>query len=169
LIFAAGSLELEPLSDLHDRNSFSCGVEALDWYLQRQAGQDVRRGIANVFVAVDRATPERILGFFTLSAAVIAAADLPPTLARRLPRQPVPVALIGRLAVDRSMTRQGLGGALLAYAIEKTTSAAKAVAMWAVAVDPIDEAARQFYSAFGFHALEGSNRMFLTFPIERRL
>ena len=169
MIFAAGAVEIEPLSDLHDRRTFSCGVEALDRYLQRQAGQDLRRGIANVFVAVDAEAPQRILGFFTLSATVIATGDLPPALARRLPRQPVPAALIGRLAVDQSVARHGLGGALLAYAIETAMSAAKAVAMWAVAVDPIDEAARQFYSAFGFRTLEGSNRMFLIFPTGQRL
>jgi GNAT superfamily N-acetyltransferase len=167
--FVAGSVEIEQLSDLHDRRTFSCGVEALDHYLQRQAGQDARRGVANVFVAVDTKVPQRILGFFTLSATVIAAANLPPELARRLPRYPVPAALIGRLGVDRSVARRGLGGALLAYAIETAMSAAKSVAMWAVAVDPIDEAARQFYGGFGFRALEGSNRMFLAFPVGKRL
>ncbi len=129
----------------------------------------MRRGVANVFVAVDSTTPQRILGFFTLSATVIAVTYLPPEFARRLPRQPVPAALIGRLAVDQSVARQGLGSALLAYAIDMAMSAAKTVAMWAVAVDPINEAARQFYSAYGFRALSGSNRMFLTFPTGQRL
>jgi GNAT superfamily N-acetyltransferase len=160
--FSAGSVQIEPLSDRHDRSAFSCGMEALDRYLKQQAGQDSRRGLASVFVAADIELPQRILGYFTLSATVIAPIDLPPELARRLPRQPVPAALIGRLAVDRSVARRGLGSILLAYAIERATMAAETVAMWAVAVDPIDEVARQFYSTFGFRTLEGSTRMFMT-------
>lgn len=161
--FAAGSVRIEPLSDRHDRGAFSCGAEALDSYLQHQAGQDLRRGLASVFVAVEIERPQRILGYFTLSAAVIAPADLPLELARRLPRQPVPAALIGRLAVDLSVARRGLGGVLIVHAIESARLAAETVAMWAVAVDPIDEAARRFYAAFGFRTLEGSPRMFMTF------
>lgn len=76
----------------------------------------------------------------------------------------VPAALIGRLAVNKSVARRGLGGVLLADAINRSmVAAAQTVAMWAVAVDPIDEAARRFYAAFGFQALTGSKRMFLTF------
>lgn len=75
----------------------------------------------------------------------------------------VPAALIGRLAVNKSVARRGLGGVLLADAINRSMVAAQTVAMWAVAVDPIDEAARRFYAAFGFQALTGSKRMFLTF------
>ena len=59
--------------------------------------------------------------------------------------------------------RRGLGGGLLADAINRAMLAAKTVAMWAVAVDPIDDAAREFYAVFGFQALTGSRRMFLTF------
>lgn len=163
MTFAAGSIRIEPLSDRHDRGAFACGVEALDRYLQRQAGQDLRRGIASVYVAVEAERPRRVLGYFTLSATVIAPGDLPVELARRLPRQPVPAALIGRLAVDRNIARRGLGSVLLADAIQRAMVAAKNVAMWAIAVDPIDDAARQFYSAFGFRTLEGSARMFMTF------
>jgi GNAT superfamily N-acetyltransferase len=160
--FAAGSVRIEPLAEVHDRDTFSCGIEALDRYLQRQAGQDLRRVLASVFVAVDIERPRRILGYFTLSAAVIAPVELPSELARRLPRQPVPAALIGRLAVDRSAARRGLGSLLLANALIRVMKAAENVAMWAVVVDPIDDAARRFYAAFGFRTLEGSPRMFMT-------
>ena len=161
--FEADSVRIEPLSDSHDRAPFSCGNDVLDRYLHEQAGQDLRRGIASIFVATQVDQPSKVLGYFTLSAAAIAPQYLPGEFARRLPRQMVPAALIGRLAVDRNVARRGLGGVLLADAIDRAMLAAKTVAMWAVAVDPIDDTAREFYAAFGFRALTGSARMFLTF------
>lgn len=161
--FDAGSVRIEPLSDFHDRNAFSCGNDGLDRYLRQQAGQDSRRGIASVFVASEVDRPPKVLGYFTLSAAAIAPQNLPIELARRLPRQMMPAALIGRLAVDSSVARRGLGSVLLVNAINRAMFAAETVAMWAVVVDPIDDTARAFYAAFGFRTLAGSSRMFLTF------
>lgn len=156
------AIRIEPLAGVHDRAAFSCGKPPLDRYLQRQATQDTRRGVASVFVAVEPGRRERILGFFTLSAAAVVASDLPPALARRLPRHPVPAALVGRLAVDRAVAGRGLGGILLADAVDKARAAASTVAMAAVVVDPIDDAARSFYAAFGFRSLGGpQRRMFL--------
>jgi GNAT superfamily N-acetyltransferase len=163
--FAAGSIVIEPLAAHHDRRSFRCGHDALDRYLREQASQDVRRGIARVFVAVAAASPDRVLGFFTLSATSITASQLPREIARRLPRHPVPAALLGRLAVDRSIARRGLGGILLADAIKRTLLASTTVAIAVIVVDPIDEAARSFYAAHGFRSLEGpERRLFLTLP-----
>lgn len=161
----AGSLRIETLGPEHDRGAFACGVESLDRYLRQQASQDMRRATARVFVAVLPDHPGRILGFYTLSAATIVAADLPPEIAKRLPKYPVPAALIGRLAVDRSVARRGIGGVLLADAVKKAMLAAETVAMTAIVVDPLDDAARQFYAAFGFQSLLGpERRMFLTLP-----
>lgn len=166
--FADASIRIEPLGGVHDRAAFSCGKEPLDRYLRQQATQDIRRGVASVFVAVAPERPEHILGFFTLSAASIVPSDLPPETAKRLPRHPIPAALIGRLAVDRSVMGRGLGGILLADAIDKAATAAATVAMAAVAIDPIDDEARSFYAAFGFRSLEGpQRRMFLA--LSRRM
>jgi GNAT superfamily N-acetyltransferase len=162
---AAGSIRIEPLAPSHDRAAFACGNAALDTYLHRQATQDFRRGVASIFVAVTPEERQRVLGFFTLSAAAIVPADLPAEIAKRLPRHPVPAALIGRLAVDRSIAGRGLGGILLADAIQKAAVAAETVAMAAIVVDPIDDAARSFYAAFGFGSLQGpQRRMFLALP-----
>lgn len=91
--------------------------------------------------------------------------NLPPEVAKRLPRHPIPAALVGRLAVDNSFARRGLGSILLADAVKKTMTAAETVAMTVVVVDPIDDSARAFYSAFGFRSLQGpQQRMFLTLP-----
>ncbi len=86
-------------------------------------------------------------------------------MAKRLPRHPIPAALGGRLAVDRNFAGRGLGSVLLADAVQKAIAAAETVAMTVVVVDPIDDAARAFYSAFGFGSLQGpQRRMFLTLP-----
>lgn len=162
---ADGSIRIEPLDAIHDRAGFGCGNGSLDRYLREQANQDTRRGVARIFIAVEPSQPTRIAGFFTLSAASVVAAELPSEVAKRLPRHPVPAALIGRLAVDRRFARRGLGTILLADAVSKAMVAAETVAMTVVVVDPIDDMARAFYSAFGFRSLQGpQNRMFLTLP-----
>ncbi len=110
---------IQPLGAHHDRLSFACGEPSLDNYIRRQATQDIRRHIARVFVATD-ADPAAILGFYTLSATVVEARTLPPDLARRLPKYPLPAALIGRLAVDNRYQGQDLGQYLLMDALTRT-------------------------------------------------
>lgn len=79
---------------------FECGELALDEYLQRYARQDIKRGVARVFVASPLEQPQVVAGFYTLSAASVAAETLPEKWRKKLPRYPVPVALLGRLAVS---------------------------------------------------------------------
>ena len=99
-----GALVIEPLIKRHNRTAFSCGIPALDHYLARRAGQDVRRRIARVFVCTAGGA-DAVLGFYTLSALSIDVTSLPERLSRKLPRHPVPCALIGRLAIDRRRPR----------------------------------------------------------------
>lgn len=143
-----GSFSIEPLASRHDRAAFSCGVEPLDRYLQTQAGQDIRRHIANCFVAVPLNT-SIIAGYYTLAAASIPMNDLPEEQSKRLPRYPVlPAALVGRLAVDRRYTGRSLGSALLFDAMQRSMKADAAV--YALLVDAKDETAAAFYRHFGF-------------------
>jgi GNAT superfamily N-acetyltransferase len=86
-----------------------------------------------------------VLGFYTLRALAIDVSSLPEGPARKLPRHPVPAALIGRLAVDRSARGQGLGRLLLADAIQRTLGASEQVAIHALVVDAKNEAARRFH------------------------
>ena len=155
------ALIIEPLGRRHDRAAFSCGLPELDRYLARQAGQDVRRRIARVFVCTAGET-DAILGFYTLSALSIDLASLPDQLSRKLPRHPVPCALIGRLAVDRSAHRRGLGRMLLADAVKRTVAAGDVVAMHALVVDAANDDAKRFYDRFGFEPLiDDPMRLFL--------
>ncbi len=155
------TLIIEPLGKRHDRAAFSCGVQELDRYLTRQAGQDVRRRIARVFVCTAEGS-NVVVGFYTLSALSLDLGSLPEHLARKLPRHPVPAALIGRLAVDRSSQASGIGRMLLADAVKRTASAGEAIAVYAVVVDAKDENAKRFYEAFGFMSLrDRPMRLFL--------
>ncbi len=96
---------IEALERRHDRSRFACGSAPLDRYIRELASQDVRRRTARVFVAVPEGGGAEVAGFYTLSAGSIARDALPKAATRRLPRYAVPVALLGRLAVDR-----GYGG-----------------------------------------------------------
>ena len=142
-------LVIEPLGRRHDRAAFSCGLPELDRYLARQAGQDIRRRIARVFVCT-AGEADTVLGFYTLSAVSVDLASLPERLSRKLPRHPVPCALIGRLAVDRSAHGRGLGRMLLADAVKRTVAAGETVAMHALIVDAANDDAKLFYGRFGF-------------------
>ena len=154
-------LVIEPLGKRHDRAAFSCGLPELDRYLARQAGQDVRRRIARVFVCTVEGT-DTVLGFYTLSALAVDLSSLPEELSRKLPRHPVPCALIGRLAVDQSVRGHGLGRMLLVDAIKRTMGVSDILAIHAVIVDAKNNVAKRFYEAFGFTPMQDDPmRLFL--------
>ena len=133
---------------LHDRSGFSCGVEPLDSYVRNQVGQDIRRRVAACYVAVETATG-RMAGYYTLSAADVALTEIPSDLVRRLPRYPsIPVARIGRLAVDTAFQGGKLGAALLFNAA--TRAARSEIAVFGLLVDAKDDRAEAFYRHHGF-------------------
>jgi ribosomal protein S18 acetylase RimI-like enzyme len=147
---------LAPLGAEHDRGSFQCGEEALDRYFKTQATQDIRRRIANCFVAVDAAT-NQVAAYYTLAAASIPFVDLPAEEAKRLPRYPtLPAVRIGRLAVDKKFQGRGLGGALLIDAVRRSLQSPPAV--WTLLVDAKHDKAVAFYEKFGFRALASQPR-----------
>lgn len=137
-----GEYRIEPLSSRHDRAAFRCGVAELDSYIETQAGQDLKRRLAAVYVLT--ADGETIAGYFTLSATSVSPTELPPEFSRKLPRFPLPATLLGRMAVCESLQGQGLGDFLLVSALRTALSASREVASWAVIVDAKAEA-RAFY------------------------
>jgi GNAT superfamily N-acetyltransferase len=143
-----GSFLVEVLGPDHDRAGFSCGVEALDRYLREQATQDVRRRATACYVALE-APGARIAGYYTLAAGGVPLADLPAELVKRLPRYPsVPVARLGRLAIDRAYRGRKLGSALLWDAASRALRSE--VAVFALVVDAKDDQAEGFYLHHGF-------------------
>jgi predicted GNAT family N-acyltransferase len=152
--------EIEALSSQHNRVDFSCGIEVLDRYLKELAGQDLRRFLAAVFVLEDLEN-QRLAGYYTLAATSIELIDLPTQLTRKLPKYPrLPATLLGRLAVDKSYTGQGLGTFLLLDALRRSLHSE--VASMAVVVDAIDERAKAFYEYHQFISFtEQGSRLYL--------
>ena len=146
---------LAPLDAAHDRTVFNSDSAPLNRYLREQVTQDVRRRVAACFVAL--ADGQRIAGYYTLASASLLLADLPASTSKKLPRYPtVPAVRMGRLAIDQAFKGQGLGGALLADALDRAARAE--IAAYALMVDAKDESAADFYRHHGFIALPDSPR-----------
>jgi GNAT superfamily N-acetyltransferase len=143
-------LIITALGKQHDRKSFDCGERSLNQYLHRYASQDIRRRINRVFVASLPDAPQQVIGYYSLSAGSLDATDLPQILRRRLPRYPVPVVLLGRLAVAEPHHGQGLGSILLADALQRIVQASQVMAINAVVVDALNDRAARFYRQFVF-------------------
>lgn len=161
---------IEKLDKWHDRAAFVCGVPELDEYLRRFAGQNERSGLSQHFVAVASAGDARILGYYALSAGSVAFELVPEELKNRLPRYPIPVAHIGRLAVDRSMQGRGLGEELLIDALARIARVGDEVGIHAVEVVAINDSARRFYLKYGFTPLyDDEQHLYLSMSVVRKL
>ena len=150
---------VEPLGPKHDRAAFSCGVEILDAYLHKQAGQDLKKRVAVPFVITPDGTT--IAGYYTLSQYSVQLDEIPAEVAKKLPKYPiVPATLLGRLAVSVAFRGRGHGATLLMDALYRTLQHSREVASAGVIVDAKDAAAVAFYTKYGFLELP---------RIERRL
>lgn len=139
----------EPIGRHHDRKSFDCGAADLNDYLARYARQNHESGGAKTLVAVSSAEPARILGFYSISPGSIEFARVPASVTRKLGRYEVPVFRLARLAVDRSVQGQGIGGDLLLAAGERALAVAAEVGGVALTIDAKDENAARWYGRFG--------------------
>lgn len=141
---------VEPLGKHHLplRKAFSCGEEDLDRYLKEKANKH-HATVTIVWILYDTQA-EAIAGYYTLSNASVALNGLPPDLARGLPSYPVPVTLLGMMAVDRTYQKQGLGEELILDALHRTLIASRAIGSFAMMVDARYEASRPFYFKYGF-------------------
>jgi len=156
------NLIIESLAAHHHKLAFSCGVDTLDNYLQKQAKQDVKRRISRVFVAVSVDRPTEIIAYYTLSSLSLELSELPTELAKKLPKHPIPAALIGRLACSTNAQGQGIGKLLLMNAIKRTLNISDQIAIYALVVDAIDNQAASFYTQYGFSPIAiNSQRLFL--------
>jgi GNAT superfamily N-acetyltransferase len=118
----------------------------------KRAAELQGRTMTDFVVSAVQDAAQRIAGYYTLASASLLLADLPASTGKKLPRYPtVPAVRMGRLAVGRAFKGQGLGGALLADALDR--SARSEIAAYALMVDAKDEAAAAFYQHHGFIAL----------------
>jgi len=150
---SSAPFQVVPLGVAHDRTAFNSDSEPLNRYLREQATQDVRRRVAACYVALSDG--QRIAGYYTLASTSLLLADLPANVGKKLPRYPtVPAVLMGRLVVDHAFKGQGLGGTLLADALDRAIRSE--IAAYAMMVDAKDKAAAAFYRHHGFIALPDS-------------
>ena len=131
----------------HDRNSFDCGVPALDDYLKKYALQNQKKHAARTYVAT---RGNRIVGYYSLAYGSVSFEEAPHTVKSGLPMHPVPVILLARLAVDSTEQGRGVGAALLKDALLRTIQAAQIAGLRAMLVHAKDDSAKRFYEKFGF-------------------
>ncbi len=138
----------EPIGTRHDREAFDCGEEALNEFLRRYARQSHERGGAKTFLAIDDAA-KTILSFYSLSPASAGYARTPEIIRRGLARHDVPGFRLARLAVDRRVQGQGLGGQLLLAAGRRCLLASAQVGGVALVIDARNERVARWYAGFG--------------------
>jgi GNAT superfamily N-acetyltransferase len=134
------------LNEAHELAGFESGVPTLDEWLKRRARANQVSGASRSYVV---AQGGRVVGYYCLASGAIAISDAPTALRRNMP-DPIPVTVLGRLAVDRSQQGKGLGTALLQDAVLRTVQAAEIVGTRGLMVHAISESAKLFYERYGF-------------------
>jgi GNAT superfamily N-acetyltransferase len=138
----------EKLTPAHDLSHFECGEPALDDWLRRRALDNQERGASRTYVVCQG---RRVAGYYALAAGAVAHAAATGKIRRNM-QDPVPVMVIGRLAIDSAFQGKGIGAALLRDAVLRTVQAAEIAGIRAILVHAISERARRFYAGCGFAA-----------------
>jgi GNAT superfamily N-acetyltransferase len=136
----------EPLADQHQTADFSCGVPSLDEWLKRRARGNQASGASRTYVVCEG---DQVVAYFALAAGSVDVANAPGRFRRNMP-DPVPVVILGRLAVDVLQRGRGLGRLLMRDAGQRVLQAADVVGIRGILVHAISQEARQFYQAVGF-------------------
>ena len=143
---------IEPFGKAHERSAFTCGKPSLDDFIRNRVGQYEKRRLGKTFVAVLEGE-KRVLGDYTLAAGAVTIEQLPTEASRKLPRHPIPVILLARLAVDRSAQGKRLGEGLLLDALQRSLDLSGNLGTHAVEVHALDDSAAAFYVKYGFSPL----------------
>lgn len=150
--------ESESLSDRHLLQMFDCGQDPLNDWLVSSAMHCQKNRTASTSVW-HASGDQHVLAYYSLAGHLIERQELPPKLGRGSPNQ-MPAILLARLAIDRTLQGQGLGGVLLAEALGQAVAAVQRVAARFVLVDAIDEKAAAFYARYGFERIPGEMRLY---------
>ncbi len=138
----------EPLGAQHQLEGFDCGNAVLNRWLQQRALANERQGVSRtVVICPDEGST--VIAYARLSAGAIVLAEMPGALRRNRP-DPLPVVVLGRLAVDRRSQGEGLGRAMVADALRRSLVARRLIGARALLVHAIDEQAAAFYRSLGF-------------------
>lgn len=137
----------ELLGDHHKRKQFDCGNQYLNQWLWNKADKNQKSNASRCFVTCNK--DNEIIGFYCLSAGSVIRSDAPKNLQRNMP-DPIPVLVMGRLAVDENYHGQGIGKALLRDAILRTLNTSEEIGIVALLVHAISVEAKNFYLSYGF-------------------
>ena len=161
---------IEPFDRLrHDRSGFDCGIPILNEWLTTKVSQFEKKDLARTYVLIE-AGSNLVKGYYAISNHTVRYESLPTDQAKGLPGIDVPVVLIGRLAVDRSVQGQKLGEFLLIDALRRAEYLAEKIGIRAVEVDAINLATKHFYERYGFLTLfDDPHHRFLPLNIIRKL
>jgi len=143
------ALCIEKLRREHRVESFDCGKEPLNRFLIRFALQSQFAGSAQTYLALSE---NEVVGYYTLTFGDVAFDDAPERLRKGIPRHPIPLMILARLAVASTWARKGIGSGLLKDALGRTLAAADIAGLRAFAVHAKDDEARAFYERFDFIA-----------------
>jgi len=135
-----------PLAAGHDLYAFACGEAMLDDWLRRRAMPNQLRGVSRTYVVT---RDNQVVGYYSLAAGAIAVEGAPGRVRRNVP-DPIPMAVLGRLAIDRGQQGRGLGRLLLRDAILRTRQAAETIGIRGLLVHALSPAAKRFYETSGF-------------------
>jgi GNAT superfamily N-acetyltransferase len=136
------------LTEAHDLELFQSGTDSLDQWLRRRARANQVSGASRTYVVAREA---RVVGYYCLSSGGLDLADAPGSIRRNMP-DPIPVAVLGRLAIDQRWQGKGLGAALLQDAALRAAQAAAILGVRGLLVHAISEEAKGFYEHYGFAA-----------------
>lgn len=141
--------------------TFDCGEDSLNHWLRARALKNEITGASRTFVSVDAESGD-VAGYYCLSASALAVEDAPGRLKRNMPN-PIPIILIGRLAVGDRFKGHGLGASLLRDAVLKGIEASRILGARALVVDALNDDAERFYRKFGFELMppESKRAMYL--------
>jgi GNAT superfamily N-acetyltransferase len=135
-----------PLTTAHNVEPFDCGISSLDAWLKQQALKSEASGASRTYVVYAGNT---VVGYCCLAAGAVVRAEAPKPMQRNMP-DPIPVMVLGRLAVDRAYQDQGIGSALLRDAILRVLQAADIAGIKAILVHAVSEEAKGYYLSKGF-------------------
>ncbi|MGB5726328.1 MAG: GNAT family N-acetyltransferase [Thiogranum sp.] len=136
----------EPITTAHNVESFACGVPVLDEWLKRRALKNEISGASRTFVVCSN---DQVIGYYALATGSVGHRDTPGKVRRNMP-DPIPVIVLGRLAIDERWQHAGLGRSLLRDAILRTLSVSQQAGVKALLVHTLSEDAKQFYLRNGF-------------------
>ena len=134
------------LAATHELEDFRCGIASLDIWLARRARSNQLTGASRTYVV---AAGQKIVGYYCLASGALAVNDAPSPLRRNMP-DPIPMAILGRTAVDETWHNRSLGVALLQDAVLRTTQAADILGIRGLMVHAISDTAKRFYEHHGF-------------------